>query len=75
MTWAKGISEGTHVGATTHQALLGLLARPGVLWAPGAPPLMLFAPEIQKYSEKIVSNFQNILRTFIFGSFFIARRK
>ena len=36
-------------------------------------PLILFAPEILKYSEKIVLNFQSILRNFIFGSFFIAR--
>ena len=36
-------------------------------------PMILFAPEILKYSEKIVLNFQGILRTFIFGSFFIAR--
>ena len=38
------------------------------------PPLILFAPKILKYSEKIVLNFQSILRTFIFGSFFIARK-
>ena len=36
-------------------------------------PLILFAPEILKYSEKIVLNFWSILRTFIFGSFFIAQ--
>ena len=48
MMWAKEISEGAHVGATTHQGALGVLARPGVLWAPGATPLVLFAPKIQK---------------------------
>ena len=36
-------------------------------------PLMFIAPKILKYPEKIVLNFEGILRTFIFGSFFIAR--
>ena len=53
------------------RARLGLLARPGVLWSPGAPPLMLFALKIQKYLEKIVLTFQGILSTFIFGSFLL----
>ena len=38
-------------------------------------PLILFAPEILKYSQKIVLNFQSILRTFIFGSFFYCTGK
>ena len=37
-------------------------------------PLMLFAPKIQKYSEKIVLNFQGIVSTFIFDHFFIAQK-
>ena len=36
-------------------------------------PLILFALEILKYSEKIILNFQSILRNFIFRSFLIAR--
>ena len=71
--WCEEISEGGTWGPQPTRARLGWLARPGVLWAPGAPPRMLFVPEIQKYSEKIVLKFQGIRRTFIFGSFFIAR--
>ena len=36
-------------------------------------PLILFAPEILKYSEQIILKFQSVLRTFILvGHFFIA---
>ena len=52
MMWAKEISEGATWGPQPTGALLGLLARPGALCPPGEPPLMLFAPEMIKYSGK-----------------------
>ena len=73
MMWAKEISDGP---TGDHNS-------PGRAWGCWHAqvgyahlahlPLMLFAQKIQIYSEKIVLNFQGILRTFIFGSFFIAR--
>ena len=71
MTWTKGISEGAHVGPQPTWARLGLLACPGVLWAPGAPPLMLFAPEIQKYSEKYRVKFSEHSENFYFCVIFL----
>ena len=56
--------------ATPTRVCLGLLARPGGLCPPGAPPSDVICIKNLKYSEKIVLNFQSILRTFIFGSFF-----
>ena len=73
MMWYEEVSEGPTWGPQPTRARLGVLARPGGLCPPGAPPSDVFAPKIQKYSEKIVFNFQGILRTLIFGSFFIAR--
>ena len=74
--WAKEISEGAHVGATTHQGT------PWGCWRAlvscghlGHPPHVLFALEILKYSKKIMLNFQGILRIFIFGSFFYCTEK
>ena len=72
MMWAEEISEGAHVGTTTHQGAPGAAGAPGGLCPPGALPLMLFALKIQKYSEKNCIKFHSILRTFIVGSFFIA---
>ena len=70
MKWSEGISEGA---TWDHKP-------PGRAWGSWRTqvgcahlvhlPMILFALEIQKYSEKIVLNFQGILRTFIFGSFF-----
>jgi hypothetical protein len=57
-------------GPQPTRARLGLLARPGGLCPPGAPPSEVICT---KNSEKIALNFQGILRTFIFGSFFIAQ--
>ena len=37
------------------------------------PPGACSVPEILKYFIKIILNFQGIWRTFIFGTFFIAR--
>ena len=37
------------------------------------PPGVFSVPIILKYSRKIILNFQDIWRTFIFGVFFIAR--
>ena len=50
--WAKEISEGAHVGATTHQG-----APRCIVGTRGTPPQVLFAPEIHKYLEKNVLNF------------------
>ena len=38
-----------------------------------APPGVFSMPNILKYSKKIILNFQDVWRTFIFGVFFIAR--
>ena len=37
MMWDEEISEGGHVGTTTHQGAAGVLARPDGLCPPGAP--------------------------------------
>ena len=37
-----------------------------------APPAVFSVPDILKYSRKIISKFQGIWRTLIFGVFFIA---
>ena len=47
MTWAKEVSEGAHVGTTTHQGAPWYL-----VGTRGTPPLMLFALKILKYSKK-----------------------
>ena len=74
MTWAKHISGGggAHGGQNPPGCTWGCW-RPLVYCGHQGHPLMLFILEIQKYSEKIVLNFQGILSTFIFGSFFIGR--
>ena len=69
MMWDEEVSEGPTWGPQPTRVRLGLLARPGGLCPPGAPPSGITCT---KNSEKII-NFQGILRTFIFGPFFIAR--
>ena len=73
MTWAKEISEGTHVGTTTHQGALGGVGAP---WCPVVtrctPPLVLFSPKNQKYSEKKCINFSEHSESFYFWVIFIA---
>ena len=71
--WCEGIIEGAHMGTTTTRARLGDLARQVDCAHLVYLALILFAQNFLKYSEKIVLIFQSILRTFIFGSFFIAR--
>ena len=74
MMWCEEISEGAHVGTTTHQGAPGV---PGVpRWVVPTWCTSLYYYLHQKFlniQKKIVLNFQSILRTFIFGSFFIAR--
>ena len=68
--------RGTHVGPTSHQgAPWGGGHAP---WACGPlvyPPDVFSVPKILKYSIKIILNFQGILRTFIFSSFFYCTDK
>ena len=52
MMWTKEISEGPMWGPQPTRARLGVLARPGGLCPPGAPPLVLFASKILKNSEE-----------------------
>ena len=73
MMWAKEISEGAHVGSTTHQGTPRGAGVPSGLCPPGAPPSDVICIKNLKYSEKIILSFQGIVRTSIFGSFFIAR--
>ena len=73
MMWYEGISEGGHVGTTAHQGAPG---------GPGAPRWVVptWCTSLRYYlhqkfiniQKKNVLNFQGILRTFIFGPFFIA---
>ena len=74
MMWYKEISEGGHVGTTTHQGAPGGVGAPR--WVVPTWCTSLRCLSHQKFlniQKKIVLNFQDILRTFIFGSFFIAR--
>ena len=67
MMWAKEISEGAHVGTTTHQG--------APRWVVPTWCTSLWYYLHQKFiniQKKFMFNFQGILRTFIFGSFFIA---
>ena len=63
------------MGTTTHQALLGVLARPGGLCPPGAPPLVIFAPKILKYSEKNRIKFSGHSENFFFWVIFVLHVK
>ena len=72
MTWAKGISEGGHVGTKTHQGAPGVAGAPWCLVGIRCtPPLMLFAPEIQKYSEKNRIKFSEHSENFYFWVIFL----
>ena len=72
MTWAKEISEGTHAGTTTHHGAPGVAGTPRCLVVTRCTPLDVICTKNSEKSEKPVLNFQGILNTFIFGSFFIA---
>ena len=68
MLWCKEISEGAHVGTTTHQGAPGATSAPRWVvptWC--TPSDVICKKNIQK---KIILNFQSILTTFIFGSYF-----
>ena len=75
MTWAKGISEGAHVGATTHQGASVGAGAPWCLVGTRCTPLWYYLHQkfinIQKNHVKFSWHSEN----FYFGSFFIARRK
>jgi len=74
MMWAKEISEGAHVGATTHQGAPGGAGAPWCLVGTRCTPLWYYLQQkIINIPKKIVLNFQDVLRTFIFWSFFISR--
>ena len=71
--WNEEISEGPTWGPQPTRERLGVLARPGGLCSPGAPPSDVYCTKNSQILRKNVLNFQGILITFIFGSFFIAR--
>ena len=50
--WDEEISEGATWGPQPTRARLGVLARPGGLCPPGAPPSDVICTKILKYSEK-----------------------
>ena len=53
MMWDEEISEGATWGPQPTRVRLGVLARPGGLCPPGAPPSDIICTEILKYSEKM----------------------
>ena len=67
------VSEGATWGPQPTRARLGVLACAGGLCPPGAPPSDVYCTKNSQILRKNVLNFQGILITFIFGSFFIAR--
>jgi hypothetical protein len=72
--WAGGISEGAPVGPTSSLGAPRGWAHPVSLGLTGAPPLgCVQGQKFLNVVEKIILNFLVILRTFIFGTFFIAR--
>ena len=75
MEWAREISEGTHMGTTTHQGAPGAAGVPWCLVGTRCTPSVVICTSNSEIFRKIVSNFQNILRTFIFGSFFYCTTK
>jgi hypothetical protein len=76
MTWAKEISEGGHMGTTTHQGALGGAGVPRWVvptWC--TPPLMLFEPKNLKYSEKNRIKFSGHSENFYFWVIFYCTGK
>ena len=73
--WDEEISEGAHVGTTTPRVCQGALARPGGLCPPGAPPLVIFAPKILKYSGKNHIKFSGHSENFYFWVIFLLHGK
>ena len=70
MMWDEEVSEGPTWGPQPTRARLGVLARPGGLCPPGAPPLVIFAPEILKYLGKNHIKFSGHSENFYFWVFF-----
>jgi hypothetical protein len=74
MMWAKEISEGAHVGATTHQGAPGGAGAPWCLVGTRCTPLWYYLH--QKFRNNWKKSYQ-IFRTFrellFLGHFFIAR--
>ena len=58
-------------GPQPTRACLGLLVRPGVLWAPGAPPLVFFAPEFRNIRKKNRIKFSEHSENFYFWVIFL----
>ena len=70
--WAKELSEGAYVGASTHKGAPGGCWRALVYCGHQVHPLMCYLH--QKFiniRKKIVLNFQGILRILILGSFLL----
>ena len=72
--WAKEISEGAHVGATTHQGAPGGAGTP-LVGTRCTPPLVLFAPKIHKYSAKNRVKFLGHSENFYFWVIFYCAEK
>ena len=75
MMWYEKISEGAHVGTTTHQGAPGGPGTPRRVVPTWCTSLSCYLHKKNlKYSEKNVLNFQGILRTFIFWVIFYCTR-
>jgi hypothetical protein len=69
--WDEEISEGAHVGTTTHQGAPGGAGAPRWVVPTWSTSLCCYLHQkLLNIQKKIVLNFYSILRTFIFGSFF-----
>ena len=73
--WDEEISEGGHLGTITHQGAWGSWrAQVGCAHLVHLP-LILFAPEIQKYSEKNCIKFSGHSKNFYFWVIFLLHGK
>ena len=75
MMWYEEISEGAHVGTTTHQGVPGGPGAPRWvgLCPPGAPPFGIVCTKNSEIFRKNHVNFLEHSENFYFGSFFNAR--
>ena len=76
MMWDKEMSEGGHVGATTHQGAPGGAGAPWCLVGTRCtPPQVLFAAKLHKYSGKIHVKFSGHSENFYFWVIFYCTEK
>ena len=73
--WDEEVSEGAHVGTTTHQSAPGPQARPGGLCPPGAPPSDIICTRNSEISRKNRIKISGHSQNFYFWVIFYCMKK